>query len=124
MFGALFSSRITELLGQVADLDLTPEMISHAAECCSRSSTADAFSDAITRVFLFAVPLLLVVFVLTWFLKETPLRTVVGSGAPRVAFDMEFAEESLGAFESIPRWSTTTCRRRTGLRSRPKPGAP
>ena len=40
----------------------------------------------------------LLAFVLTWFLKETPLRTASGQARRAVAFDMEFAEESLGAF--------------------------
>jgi hypothetical protein len=97
LFGALFSSRLTELLGKAANLDVTPEMIRKLPRA-QRIVTAEAFSDAITRVFLFAVPLLLLAFVLAWFLKETPLRTASGQARRAVAFDMEFAEESLGAF--------------------------
>ncbi len=97
LFGALFSSRLTELLGKAANLDVTPEMIRKLPHA-QRVVTAEAFSDAITRVFLFAVPLLLFAFVLTWFLKETPLRTASGQARRAVAFDVEFAEESLGAF--------------------------
>ena len=97
LFGALFGSRLTELLGKAADLDVTPEMIRKLPHG-QRILTAEAFSDAITRVFLFAVPLLLLAFVLTWFLKETPLRTASGQARRAVAFDMEFAEESLGAY--------------------------
>jgi EmrB/QacA subfamily drug resistance transporter len=97
LFGALFSSRIAELLGKSAKLDVTPEMIRNLPHA-QQVVTAEAFSDAITRVFLFAVPLLVVAFVLTWFLQETPLRTASGQARRAVAFDMEFAEESLGAF--------------------------
>ncbi|MEX2100749.1 MAG: MDR family MFS transporter [Acidimicrobiia bacterium] len=96
MFGALFSSRITELLGKSDALDLTPELIKRLPNS-QQVATANAFSDAITQVFLYAVPLLLVAFVLTWFLKETPLRTSSGQARRAVAFDLEFAEESLGA---------------------------
>jgi hypothetical protein len=96
LFGALFSSRLTELLGANADLDVTPEKI-RSLPHVQQVVTAEAFSDAITRVFLFAVPLLFVAFVLSWFLKETPLRTASGQARRAVAFDMEFAEESLGA---------------------------
>ena len=83
MFGALFSSRITELLGKSADLDLTPEMISKLPNA-QQALTANTFSDAITRVFLFTVPLLLIAFVLTWFLRETPLRTSSGQARRRL----------------------------------------
>ncbi|MCP2337103.1 MFS transporter [Actinomadura rupiterrae] len=38
-----------------------------------------AYSDAISKVFLYAVPVALVACVLTWFMKETPLRS--GAGA-------------------------------------------
>ena len=65
-----------------ADLDVTPEKIRSLPQV-QQVVTAEAFSDAITRVFMFAVPLLFVAFVLTWFLKETPLRTASGAGAPR-----------------------------------------
>jgi EmrB/QacA subfamily drug resistance transporter len=97
LFGALFSSRITELLGKAAKLDVTPEMIRKLPHV-QQVVTAEAFSDAITHVFLFAVPLLVVAFVLTWFLEEIPLRTASGQARRAVAFDLEFAEESLGAF--------------------------
>ncbi len=82
LFGALFSSRLTELLGASADLDVTPEKI-RSLPHVQQVVTAEAFSDAITRVFLFAVPLLFVAFVLSWFLKETPSAHRVGAGAPR-----------------------------------------
>ena len=97
LFGALFGSRLTELLGKAAKLDVTPAMIRQLPQA-QRVVTAEAFSDAITHVFLFAVPLLLIAFVLAWFLRETPLRTSSGQARRAVAFDMEFAEESLGAF--------------------------
>ena len=80
--------------GSRRDAGDDPQAAAHG----QRIVTAEAFSDAITRVFLFAVPLLLLAFVLTWFLKETPLRTASGQARRAVAFDMEFAEESLGAF--------------------------
>ena len=33
------------------------------------------FADSLTTVFLWATPLLVVAFALTWFLREVPLRT-------------------------------------------------
>jgi hypothetical protein len=78
LFGALFSSRLGELLGGSAPTGLTPEEIAHlpAAE---QARMAGAFADAITSVFLYAVPVLLVGFLLTHLLRENPLRTVSGS---------------------------------------------
>ena len=96
MFGALFASRVTELLGDTASLDVTPEVL-RTLPAAQQVATANAFSDAITTVFLYAVPLLLFAFVLTWFLKETPLRTSSGHAQRTGAFDLEFAEESLVA---------------------------
>jgi EmrB/QacA subfamily drug resistance transporter len=78
LFGALFSSRLGELLGESASTGLTPEEIGRlpAAE---QARMAGAFADAITNVFLYAVPVLLVGFLLTHLLRENPLRTVSGS---------------------------------------------
>ena len=120
LFGALFSSRLTELLGEGADLDVTPEMIRKLPHG-QQVLTAEAFSDAITRVFLFAVPLLFIAFVLAWFLKETPLRTASGQARRAVAFDMEFAEESARRL----RRSRAGVRRRAGEDedSAPRPAA-
>lgn len=78
LFGALFSSRLGDLLGGAAPTGLTPEEIGQlpAAE---QARMAGAFADAITGVFLYAVPVLVVGFLLTHLLRENPLRTVSGS---------------------------------------------
>ncbi|MFH8367506.1 DHA2 family efflux MFS transporter permease subunit [Streptomyces sp. NPDC018031] len=39
-----------------------------------RAGVLDAYADSITDVFLYAVPVVLVAFVLAWFLREEPLR--------------------------------------------------
>ena len=47
-------------------------------------------------MFVFAVPLLLLGFVLTWFIKETPLRTSSGDVRRAAALlEVDFAEDSL-----------------------------
>jgi hypothetical protein len=94
-FGALFASRLTALLGPAANLKLTPEMVQKLPPA-ERAATAAAFADSITHIFLYAVPLMFVAFVLVWFLKETPLRTT--SGDARRALELDLAEESLGMF--------------------------
>jgi MFS family permease len=77
LFGALFNNRLTDLLGSAAPSGVTPEQIGQlpAAE---QAHLAGAFADAITHVFLWATPLLLIGFGVTWLLRETPLRTARG----------------------------------------------
>ena len=58
VFGAIFNSRI----GVAAD------------------ASVDDFTDALTTVFLYAVPIMVVAFAITWTLLETPLRSTVGDG--------------------------------------------
>jgi EmrB/QacA subfamily drug resistance transporter len=77
IFGALFTSRLTHLLGSAVPENMTPAAINQLpAE--QRAQTATAFADAITNVFLWAVPLVLIGWVLTWLLKEKTLRTSSG----------------------------------------------
>jgi EmrB/QacA subfamily drug resistance transporter len=93
-FGALFASRITDLLGAKADLHITPEVVRRLAPA-ARATTTEAVADAITRVFAFGVPLLLFAFVLTLFLKETQLRTTSGAVRRTAAMEVDFAEDTL-----------------------------
>jgi EmrB/QacA subfamily drug resistance transporter len=78
LFGALFSSRIGELLGSSAPTGMTPEQIA-ALPASEHAATAAAFADAITMVFLYALPLMLVGWLVTWLLREKPLRNESGS---------------------------------------------
>jgi hypothetical protein len=96
VFGSLFTSRITDLLGDAA-LNVTPEAMS-ALPPAAQQETASAFADAITTVFGYAIPLLLVAFVLAWFVKETPLRTASGDARRTHAIEIEFGEDALMAF--------------------------
>jgi hypothetical protein len=78
LFGALFSSRLSDLLGGAAPQGLTPEAIGQLPEA-QRAQLAGAFAESITMVFRYAVPLLIVGFVVTWLLRNTPLRSTSGS---------------------------------------------
>jgi amino acid transporter len=91
MFGAVFASRLTHLLGSAVPENLTPAAINQLPPE-QRAQTASAFADAITTVFLWAVPLVLVGWVLTWFLKEKTLRTSSG----HVAREAEIAGDGHG----------------------------
>jgi EmrB/QacA subfamily drug resistance transporter len=94
-FGALFTSRITELLGAKASLHITPDVV-RRLDPAAHAATSEAFADAITRVFAFGVPLLLFGFVLSLFLKETPLRTASGDiRRASASLELDFAEDTL-----------------------------
>jgi EmrB/QacA subfamily drug resistance transporter len=88
IFGAVFTSRLTHLLGSAVPQNLTPAAINQLPPE-QRAQTASAFADSITTVFLWAVPLVLLGWVLTWFLKEQTLRTSSG----HVAREAEIASD-------------------------------
>jgi EmrB/QacA subfamily drug resistance transporter len=92
LFGALFTSRLTELLGSGVPQNMTPATINQLP-VEQKAQTAAAFADAITTVFLWAVPLVLIGWLLTWWLKEKPLRTSSG----QVAREAEIADNGRGA---------------------------
>jgi EmrB/QacA subfamily drug resistance transporter len=80
VFGALFTSRLTQQLGAAVPESMTPEAINQLP-ADQRAQMAGAFADAITGVFVWAVPLLLIGWGLTWLLRERPLRTDSGDVA-------------------------------------------
>jgi EmrB/QacA subfamily drug resistance transporter len=77
LLGALFTTRLTGLLGSAAPRGMTPEQIAHLP-ADQRAHVASAFADAITGVFAYGVPLLVVAFLLALLLREVPLRTQSG----------------------------------------------
>jgi EmrB/QacA subfamily drug resistance transporter len=77
LLGALFTTRLTHLLGGAAPRSMTPEQIAHLP-ADQRAHVAAAFADAITGVFAYGVPLLVVAFLLALLLREVPLRTQSG----------------------------------------------
>src|SRR4029450_5984726 len=72
-----FTHRVGELLGGAVPTGMTPTQIA-ALPPEAQAATAAAFADALTMVFLYAVPLVLAGFVVTWLLREKPLRTQSG----------------------------------------------
>jgi EmrB/QacA subfamily drug resistance transporter len=77
LFGALFANRLTELLGNSSAATMTPAEIA-GLPAAERAQLASAFADAITGVFIYAVPVLIAGFLLVQFLREAPLRTISG----------------------------------------------
>ncbi|MBT3150786.1 MFS transporter [Streptomyces sp. CHD11] len=88
IFGAIFASRLGgELTAAFREAPLPPGVSTETLEADPRGIAAlppplrppalDAYSTAITDVFLYAVPVALVGFLLAWFLKEDRLRASV-----------------------------------------------
>ncbi|MDJ1130657.1 MDR family MFS transporter [Streptomyces iconiensis] len=88
VFGALFASllggNLTDALrGQRLPSGLTPGTLKHDPQSTgklppgARRGVLEAYSSSITDVFLYAAPLALLAFLLTWLMREQPLRRSV-----------------------------------------------
>lgn len=85
IFGTIFNNRLgDELSAALAGVPLPPGVSVNGLEADPRAvamlppalrpPVLDAYASSITDVFLYAVPLVLVAFVVAWFLKEDKLR--------------------------------------------------
>lgn len=82
--GALFTSRLTELLtermptaGGAGDTNsLTPGVVQNLPEAI-RDVIVGAYNDALTPVFLMLIPMVIAGFILLLFVKEVPLRATL-----------------------------------------------
>ena len=89
VFGALFTSRLAANLlhdlpaSVVAHIGSTGGSLQIVATLTAPEQIAykTAFAGALTTVFAYAVPVMLVSFVLAWLLKEVPLRRTLDHGA-------------------------------------------
>ncbi|MFD9812469.1 DHA2 family efflux MFS transporter permease subunit [Streptomyces sp. NPDC059080] len=88
LFGTIFAGRLgPRIAGAVAGHPLPPGIspstiaqdprVAGQLPPAVRADVLNAYSVSITAVFLYAVPVVLVAFVLAWFLKEEPLRSSV-----------------------------------------------
>jgi hypothetical protein len=94
VFGALFNTRLAaELSGGVGAIQgtVTPQAID-ALPTADKVVFIDAFATALTDVFLIAVPVMVVAFALTWFLREIPL--MASSGQTRALAQQDAAVET------------------------------
>ncbi|MFJ7585852.1 DHA2 family efflux MFS transporter permease subunit [Streptomyces sp. NPDC097617] len=88
IFGTVFTNQLDDKLStalagvtlpagaSVAQLEADPRAIS-ALPSGLQPQVLDAYATAITDVFLYAVPIVLIAFVIAWFLKEDKLRASV-----------------------------------------------
>ncbi|MFC7988012.1 MFS transporter [Streptomyces pilosus] len=80
VFGTLFADRLTDALAERLPADaatpdagsLTPELV-HALPPGLRDAYAQAYADAMPRIFLYLVPVLVLGLLIAFFLKEKPL---------------------------------------------------
>ena len=91
VFGAIFSNRLASELAAVlrgvplpsgfkaASAEADPALLKKLPAAI-RADVQHAFSLALHPVFLFAIPVALVAFVLSWFLREVPLRATSSVG--------------------------------------------
>ncbi|MEU9102059.1 MFS transporter [Streptomyces sp. NPDC048361] len=104
IFGTLFTNRLahalTERLPAGAHLpdpeSITPQLV-HAMPPALRDGYIRAYADAMPRIFLYLVPVLVLGFVLAFFLKEKPL---VSQNAPTA--ENAFAAETTPVADTAP----------------------
>ncbi|WP_425827789.1 MFS transporter [Streptomyces fractus] len=96
IFGTLFANRLADSLAdRVPDTgrglpdaeSITPQLV-HAMPAALRTPYIEAYADAMPRIFLYLVPVLVLGLLLAFFLKETPLLSssagTVGSETPLI----------------------------------------
>ncbi|MZD05813.1 DHA2 family efflux MFS transporter permease subunit [Streptomyces sp. SID5785] len=90
IFGTLFANRLADALrdrlpaggsGGPDGESITPQLV-HAMPAALRTPYIEAYADAMPRIFLYLVPVLVLGLLLAFFLKETPL---LSSAAPTPA---------------------------------------
>jgi hypothetical protein len=78
LFGAVFNNLLADKIGSSVAVGeastFTPESIQQLP-AATRVFYVSGFADALTTVFLYATPLVLLAFGLTWLLREVPLRS-------------------------------------------------
>ncbi len=113
VFGAIFSNRlVVELAAALRGVRVPPGFKLSSAQAdpallkrlptAIRADVQHAYSLALHPVFLYALPVALVAFVLSWFLREVPLRAINSAGlgeglgaAPTARTSVDEVERSL-----------------------------
>ncbi|MFD9498186.1 MFS transporter [Streptomyces sp. NPDC060035] len=106
IFGTLFAGRLADALGvrlpSGAGLpdpeSITPQLV-HAMEPALRDAYIQAYADAMPRIFLYLVPVLLLGLFLAFFLKEKPL---VSHHTPGTAADPSATHPTIPAARTDP----------------------
>nr|WP_280887266.1 MFS transporter [Streptomyces sp. LBL] len=110
VFGALFADRLTDSVRERLPAragaalpdpaSLTPQLV-HALPPALRDGYVQAYADAMPRIFLYLVPVLVLGLLLAFFIKETPLLTSAAShNAP--ASEPETAQVNIPRPQTFP----------------------
>lgn len=111
--GTLFVSRLTDLLaggssggGGPAENSLTPEVVRNLP-AGARDIVIGAYNDALTPVFLYMVPLMIIAVILLWFVDEKPLATTIEVDIPANAMSVDGSTHHIerspsGAATNVP----------------------
>ena len=106
VFGAIFTNQLTSHLatdlppGAHPPATATPELVRHLPPAV-HSAYLSAFSESLQPVFAAAAGFSLAAFLLTWFLREVPLRKSAGAEGVGESFAMPREAESLPELERI-----------------------
>lgn len=114
VFGTLFAGRLADALAvhlpSGADLpdpaSITPQLV-HAMEPALRDAYVQAYADAMPRIFLYLVPVLVLGLFLAFFLKEKPLVShhspeTATEPSPIPAARTDSASPSVGYLSGVP----------------------
>jgi DNA-binding MarR family transcriptional regulator len=112
IFGSVFASRLTAGLARaLTGVHLPPGISAASAQAnpallarlpaSVRGGVLHAYSSAIDRVFLYAVPVALAAFALSWFLREVPLRKT--AGAPDLGESIGAASAQRSSMDELER---------------------
>lgn len=77
LYGALFNNLLADRIGRtipVGEGGFTPQAV-QALTGRARDFVVNGFADALTTVFLYATPIVVLGFALTWLLREVPLQS-------------------------------------------------
>ncbi|MFG2429679.1 MFS transporter [Streptomyces sp. NPDC048590] len=121
IFGTLFAGRLADALGvrlpSGADLpdaeSITPQLV-HTMEPALRDAYIQAYADAMPRIFLYLVPVLLLGLFLAFFLKEKPLvshPTSHTDADPSVTQAIPAARTDSGPAQPVPLHGVPVCGR-------------
>jgi EmrB/QacA subfamily drug resistance transporter len=119
IFGSIFSNQLAHnisdaLAGQQLPPNFDPTVVQGDPQAVSQlpssvaTSIIGAYSDSISTVFKWAAPIALIAFVLSWFIKQQPLRKTVGvtdigeglGGSPTERSSLEEIQRSLSVLGS------------------------
>lgn len=109
IFGTLFADRLADSLadrvpssGRLPDAEsITPQLV-HAMPAALRTPYIEAYADAMPRIFLYLVPVLVLGLLLAFFLKETPLLSSSAGSVGSETHAIPAQERATGYAAGVP----------------------